>query len=118
MAPLADFLLAHVPFPSVPYYLTSYVPGKTPLSTWTAVGTALVSYLTVVFGTREVMRSRPPQKLNALFRAHNVVLSAGSLLLLVLMMEEVLPILWSEGIFTAMCAAPSWTPVSAGGGRS
>jgi len=93
----------------VPHYLTSYVPGKTPLSTWTAVGAALVSYLAIVFGTREVMRSRPPLKLNAPFRAHNVFLSAGSLVLLVLMMEEILPIMWNEGIFAAMCAATSWT---------
>lgn len=112
MAPVADFLLAHVPFPSIPHYLTSYVIGETPLSTWTSVCTALVSYLAIVFGTREVMKGRPPQKLNTLFRAHNVFLSAGSLLLLVLMMEEILPIMWSEGLFNAMCAAPSWTPVS------
>jgi fatty acid elongase 3 len=109
MASFADFILTHVPLPSVPYYLSSYVPGETPLSTWSSVATALVSYLAIVFGTREIMRSRPPQKLNALFRAHNVFLSAGSLILLVLMMEEVLPMIWNQGIFTAMCAAPSWT---------
>lgn len=118
MAPFADFLLTYVSFPSVPYYLTSYVPGKTPLSTWTAVGSALVSYLAIVFGTREVMKSRPPQRLNSLFRAHNVILSAGSLVLLVLMMEEVLPIIWNEGIYAAMCAAPSWTSVSGSVGWS
>lgn len=110
MAPLADFILTHVPLPSVPHYLTSYIPGKTPLSTWTSVCTALVSYLAIVFGTRQIMTSHPPQKLNTLFRAHNATLSFGSLILLVLMMEEIIPIFWSEGIFSAMCAAPSWTP--------
>jgi len=110
MAPFADFILTHVPLPSVPHYLTSYVPGETPLSTWTSVCAALVSYLAIIFGTREIMKSRPPQKLNALFRVHNVVLSAGSLILLVLMMEEVLPRMWRDGIFNAMCADSSWTP--------
>jgi len=109
MAPLADFLLAHVPLPSLPTYLTSYIVGVTPLSTWTSVCTVLVSYLAIIFGTREIMKNRPPQKLNTLFRAHNVFLSVGSLILLVLMMEEVLPIIWRDGIFNAMCAVPSWT---------
>jgi len=110
MASLADFILTHIPLPSVPNYLTSYIPGETPLSTWTSVCTALVSYLAVIFGTRQIMKSYPPQKLNALFRAHNAGLSVGSLILLVLMMEEVVPIIWSRGIFRAMCAPPSWTP--------
>jgi len=110
MAPLADFILTYVPLPSVPSYLTSYLPGETPLSTWTSVGTALISYLAIIFGTQQIMKSHPPQKLNTLFRAHNVTLSLGSLILLILMMEEVVPIFWSEGIFNAMCAVPSWTP--------
>lgn len=112
MAPLADFILTYVPLPSLPSYLTSYLPGETPLSTWTSVGTALISYLAIIFGTQQIMKSHPPQKLNTLFRAHNVTLSLGSLILLILMMEEVVPIFWSEGIFNAMCAVPSWTPVS------
>lgn len=33
-------------------------------------------------------RNRPAFKLQALFQIHNVILSAGSLLLLVLMLEE------------------------------
>jgi fatty acid elongase 3 len=113
MAPLADFILTHVPLPSIPNYLTSYIPGETPLSTWTSVCSALVSYLAVIFGTRHIMKSHHPQKLNILFRSHNAALSVGSLILLILMVEEVVPIIWKEGIFNAMCAAPSWTPVSA-----
>ena len=112
MAPLADLILTHVPLPSLPNFLTSYIPGETPLSTWTSVCTALASYLAIVFGTREIMKNSPPQKLNTLFRAHNATLSIGSLILLVLMMEEVIPIMWNKGLFSAMCAAPSWTPVS------
>jgi fatty acid elongase 3 len=112
MAPFADFLLAHVPLPSLPTYLTSYIAGVTPLSTWSSVCTALVSYLAIIFSTREIMKSRPPQNLNTAFRAHNVFLSVGSLILLVLIMEEILPIMWRDGIFNAMCAVPSWTTVS------
>ncbi|KAF5375032.1 hypothetical protein D9758_000283 [Tetrapyrgos nigripes] len=108
MAPLADFLLAHVPF-SLPPHLHSYIPGKTPLSTTPTVLSALISYLVVIFGIQAAMKNQPPRKLNALFQVHNVILSSGSLLLLVLMMEEIVPIIWKEGIFDGMCAPPSWT---------
>lgn len=108
---VADFLVSVLPVQSVPHYLTTYVKGETPLSTWTSVCTTLVTYLAVIFGTREIMKDRAPQRLNTIFRIHNVILSAGSLLLLVLMLEEILPIWWNKGTFNALCAFTSWTPV-------
>ena len=111
MSPLADAILAHVPLPQIPRYLTSYVPGETPLSTTTSVVATLVSYLVTIFGVQAAMRNHTPHKLSPLFRAHNMFLSIGSLVLLVLMLEEILPILWKEGIYAAMCAETSWTSV-------
>ncbi|KAG6899503.1 hypothetical protein C0993_009678 [Termitomyces sp. T159_Od127] len=108
MALLADFLLAFVPF-SLPRHLTSYVPGKTPLSTTPAVLAALTTYLAVIFGIKALMKNQPAYKLNTLFQAHNVILSSGSLLLLILMLEEVIPIIWNDGLFKSICAASSWT---------
>ncbi|KAG5352115.1 hypothetical protein C0989_003635 [Termitomyces sp. Mn162] len=109
MAPLADLLLAYVPF-SLPTHLTSYVPGKTPLSTTPAVLAALTAYLVVIFGTKALMKDQPAYKLTTFFQAHNVILSSGSLLLLVLMLEEIVPIIWNDGIFKSICAPSSWTP--------
>lgn len=111
MAPLADFLLAYAPLPSLPYYLTSYVKGVSPLSTQPAVVAALVSYLVIVFGIREVMKNQQPLRLQFLFQPHNIILSSGSALLLVLMVEEIAPIVWKHGLFYGMCNTASWTPV-------
>jgi len=111
MAPLADFFLAYAPFPTLPRYLTSYVRGETPLSTTPAVLGALSSYLAIVFGVQVVMKNRQPRKLTPLFQAHNIFLSGGSLVLLVLMLEEILPRMWNGGVFHAMCAEESWTNV-------
>lgn len=111
MAPLADFILQYVPLPSVPHYLTSYVPGATPLSTTPVVVTTLAGYLATVFGIKALMKDRQPQKLNTLFRAHNAILSSGSLLLLLLMVEEISPIIFSKGPYYSICAKESWTPV-------
>lgn len=110
MAPLADFLLAYVPI-SLPHYLTSYVEGETPLSTTPAVLATLVSYLAVIFGIQAVMKNQSPHKLTPFFQTHNVILCTGSLVLLVLMLEEILPIMWKNGIFNALCAEEAWTPV-------
>ncbi|KAF9270220.1 GNS1/SUR4 membrane protein [Marasmius fiardii PR-910] len=108
MAPLADFLQAYIPV-SLPPHLYSYIHGKTPLSTTPTVVTALASYLIIIFGIQALMKSRPPQKLNTLFQAHNVILSSGSLLLLVLMLEEILPIVWKHGVFHSICHEDAWT---------
>ncbi|KAJ4484695.1 fatty acid elongase [Lentinula edodes] len=109
MAPLADFLLSVLPV-SLPSYLTSFIPGKTPLSTNTEVLTTLASYLAVIFGIQAFKKNRQPQKLNTLFQAHNVILSSGSLLLLALMLEEILPIVWKNGLYFGICAPEAWTP--------
>ncbi|KAG6842209.1 hypothetical protein C0991_000179 [Blastosporella zonata] len=110
MAPLADFLLAHVPI-SLPTHLTSYIPGETPLSTTPAVLTTLTAYLAVIFGVKAIMKDKQALKLTPLFQAHNVILSSGSLLLLVLMLEEIVPIIWNDGVFNSLCADESWTSV-------
>ncbi|KAJ7786307.1 ELO family [Mycena metata] len=106
---LADFLVAHAPF-TLPRHLYSYVEGQTPLSTTPVVFGSLAFYLALIFGVQAVMKNREPQRLNTLFQAHNVFLSAGSLVLLVLLLEEILPIIWHNGLFSAMCDNESWTP--------
>jgi fatty acid elongase 3 len=111
MAPLADFLLSWIPF-RLPHYLTSYVVGQTPLSTTPVVVTTLAGYLAVIFGIQAFMTNRQPYKLTTLFQIHNVILSSGSALLLVLMLEEIWPQFWSLGPHNAFCSVEAWTPVS------
>lgn len=110
MAPLADAILSVLPPRLLPHYLEAYTPPLTPLSSVPVVVSALVGYLTVVFGLREIMRERQPLKLQFLFQAHNLLLSAGSALLLVLMLEEIGPIWAKHGIFYAICGEGAWTP--------
>jgi hypothetical protein len=111
MAPLADFILANVPLPTLPDYLTSYVQGQTPLSTTKEVAPALVSYLAVIFSIQAIMKNQQPLRLQFFFQLHNVILSSGSLLLLALMVEEIAPIVWKNGLFYGMCNEASWTSV-------
>ncbi|WEJ97188.1 Elongation of fatty acids protein [Yamadazyma tenuis] len=75
-----------------------------------AVGVIIVYYL-VIFGGRFVMTTLdvPALKLNLLFQLHNLVLTAGSGILLLLSIEQVLPIIVKDGIFGAICYETAFT---------
>ncbi|TBU35256.1 GNS1/SUR4 membrane protein [Dichomitus squalens] len=111
MAPLADLLLSTLPLKSlgVPHRLTHYVNGKTPLSTPQEVFPTLAAYLVTIFGIQKWMKNRPPFKLQFLFRLHNAFLTAGSLLLVLLIMEEVVPQIYKHGVFWGLCDVKMWS---------
>lgn len=52
-------------------------------------------------------------KLQGPFQVHNMFLSAGSLLLLCLIVEEAAPMMWKGGVFFGMCSHDMWTSVRA-----
>ena len=56
------------------------------------------------------LADRKPMQLKPLFMLHNALLSGASLLVLVLMIEQVAPIYLRDGFFAAICAQSSWTP--------
>ncbi|KAL4081326.1 GNS1/SUR4 family-domain-containing protein [Scleroderma yunnanense] len=107
---LADSLVAYIPVDSVLPSLQSYVQGETPLSTWPAVMSMTVTYLLVVLGTREIMKDRAPFELTTLFRAHNLFLSVFSLILVVLLGEEVFSTWMKLGSYRVLCAEEAFTP--------
>lgn len=109
---LADAILDYVPLPQLPTYLTSWQPGTTPLSTTPVVVAVMAGYLTTIFSIQYLLKNKPAYVLNTWFRAHNIVLSTGSALLLVLMLEEILPVVFKHGLRYAICDAQAWTPVS------
>ena len=97
--------------PSLPPHLTSWMPGQSLVSTWPAAFTAILSYLALVFGLRELMKYRPAFKLSTPFRMHNAFLSLSSLLLLALIIEEVAKVWYNVGPYDTFCAKASWTRV-------
>src|SRR4051794_39642838 len=108
---LADFLLPFAQQIHVPSHLTTWQPGITPLSTTPVVISVMAGYLTTIFGIQYVLRDSKPYVLNTWFRAHNLVLSVGSGLLLALMVEEIAPIVQVHGLRYAICDPGAWTPV-------
>jgi len=110
---LADCLLTFIPTGAIPLSLRSYIQGETPLSTWPAAFSMTVTYLTIVFGTREIMKDRAPFKLITLFRAHNLLLSVASFVLMLLLGEEVISNWIKLGSYGILCAEEAFTQVSA-----
>ena len=86
-----------------------FVSGTLPLSEFQHVLAAIATYYLVVFGGREVLRNREPFKLNFIFQIHNVFLTTASFLLLILMLEEMIPIIVRKGIFYSICNIGAWT---------
>lgn len=80
-----------------------FVGGVTPMSTLKETATVLTTYYVIVFGGREIMKKFPALKLNGLFMIHNLYLTAISGILLALFIEQLLPTLWRNGLFYAIC---------------
>lgn len=87
--------------------------GSTPLLTLAPVLKMISLYYALVFGgnylLRHVLRAKP-LVLNGLFQVHNLFLTLLSLSLLLLLVEQLLPIIVNHGLLYAICDPAAWTP--------
>ncbi|KAF9003134.1 hypothetical protein BGZ52_009489, partial [Haplosporangium bisporale] len=83
--------------------------GVTPLSTQYEVVMWTITYFIVIFGGRQIMKSQEAFKLKPLFILHNFLLTIASGTLLVLFIENLVPILARHGLFYAICHQSAWT---------
>lgn len=84
--------------------------GSTPLSTLHETTAMIISYYIIIFGGREIMKSRAPMRLNSLFMIHNFYLTLISGALLALFAEQLLPELLKNGVFHSICTwEGGWT---------
>ena len=73
------------------------------MSTLRETAAVLVSYYVIILGGREAMRHFSPLKLNGLFKLHNLFLTIVSFCLMVLFAEQLIPTVWRNGVFFAIC---------------
>ncbi|OMH82456.1 Elongation of fatty acids protein 2 [Zancudomyces culisetae] len=86
----------------------AYVSGKTFLSTNREVFAGCVLYLSIIFGGKYVMRNQKAFELKAFSQLHNIFLSIISGLLLILFAEQLVPMLYTNGLFYAICDENAW----------
>jgi GNS1/SUR4 family len=83
--------------------------GTTPMSTLKHTLIAIATYYVIIFGGREIMRSRPALKLNSIFIVHNFYLTAISGGLLLLFAQQLIPALWRNGLYDGICGKTGWS---------
>ncbi|VVT44977.1 uncharacterized protein SAPINGB_P000597 [Magnusiomyces paraingens] len=88
-----------------------FVAGQVPFSTLAPVVAIITSYYVIIFGGQAIMTAtgKSPIKLAKIFQIHNLNLTLLSLTLLLLLVEQLIPILAREGLFYAICNSGSWT---------
>lgn len=88
-----------------------FVEGETFLSTFPPVAITIALYYIIIFGGQAIFRKFDLQawKLNFLFQLHNITLTLISLTLLLLMIEQLVPIIYHHGLFYAICNENAWT---------
>ncbi|GMM36711.1 fatty acid elongase [Saccharomycopsis crataegensis] len=84
---------------------------KSPLSHLPPVLSIIALYYTVIFGGDYVWKKNKwaPLKLKLISQVHNIILTVISFTLLVLMIEQLFPIIVRHGLYYAICDMGSWT---------
>ncbi|GMM29741.1 fatty acid elongase [Martiniozyma asiatica (nom. inval.)] len=88
-----------------------FIPDVTALANLPHAISIIFIYYIVIFGGQYIMNKldASPIKLNLLFQIHNFFLTFISGSLLLLMIEQILPIIYHNGLFAAVCAPESFT---------
>jgi len=85
-----------------------FVGGVTPMSTIREVVSAIAIYLVVIYAVQYFMKFMKPFSLKGLFIVHNILLSGGSLILLLLILESIAPRILRNGLFWGICSEELW----------
>lgn len=88
-----------------------FVPYVTTLANFPHAVSIIAVYYVVIFGGQWFMQKfvSSPIKLNLIFQLHNLSLTLISLSLLLLMVEQIFPIIYYNGLLSAVCAPESFT---------
>ncbi|CAH6722820.1 elongation of fatty acids protein 2 [[Candida] jaroonii] len=88
-----------------------WIEGEVPLSTLPPALIMVAVYYTLVFGGNYIFKKfkLTPLVLNGPFQIHNIFLTSLSFTLLILMVEQVFPMIYYHGLYWSICSPKAWT---------
>jgi len=81
-----------------------FVKSGIVLSSWQEMTLSLILYFVAVFGLQFLMKSRNAMKFKSFLIVHNLFLSIGSLILLILLLENIIPLVFKNGLYFGICS--------------
>lgn len=88
-----------------------FIHGETLLGNFPHAASIIIAYYIVIFGGRSLSNALglPVIKLNYMFQLHNLFLTLASLVLLLLLVEQIVPMVVNHGILFAICSSHAFT---------
>ncbi len=106
--PVFNEFVSHLTFGKFVPSEFQYIENETFMSSNKEVFIGILIYYFIITIGQLVFKKLSPLKLQFLFQLHNLFLTTASLTLLLLLIEQISPILINHGIFYAICSPNSW----------